>query len=180
MPHQFAALLDHALRLKYRRPAEELGRYGCGAGLSVLDLGCGAGLYTVEMARLVGDQGAVHAVDLQQPMIERTQRRIGAAGLSTPVYYHWTGAYELSLPDASIDLVVMVATLPQIPNRLLALAELARVLKPGGRLAVSEEMPDPAYVPPPVTRRWVEDAGFHFGGQSGTWFCYHQIYFNER
>jgi hypothetical protein len=53
------------------------------------------------------------------------------------------------------------------------------VLKPGGRLAVSEEMPDPAYAPPNVTRRWVEEAGFHFGGQSGTWFCYHQIYFNE-
>ncbi|RIK37578.1 MAG: hypothetical protein DCC55_23825 [Chloroflexi bacterium] len=179
MPHQFAWALDHPWRLKYRRPAEDVGLYGCGAGMTVLDVGCGIGLYTVPLAERVGDAGRVHAVDLQAPLLERARQRVAAAGFAPRVQFHHGGAYQLPLPDASIDLAVMVATLPQIPNRLLALAELSRVLKPAGRLVISEELPDPAYVPPPITRRWVEDAGFAYGGQSGSWFCYHLICFNQ-
>src|SRR5436853_7322824 len=76
MPHQFAAVLDHPLRMKYRNPGETLGLFGFTPGLTVLDLGCGTGTFTVEMARLVGEQGVVHAVDLQQPLIEQTRRRL--------------------------------------------------------------------------------------------------------
>jgi len=180
MPHQFAAMLDHAWRLKYRNPAAELGLYGCGAGLHVLDLGCGTGLYTEEMARLVGETGKVYAVDIQQPMVEKTQQRLLSAGLAERVQFHQSGAYQLPLADNSIDLAVMVATLPQIPNKLLTLAELSRVLKPNGRLAISEEAPDPAYVPTFVTRRWLDDAAFRYGGKSGNPFCYHMIFFNNK
>lgn len=180
MPHQLAWTLDHPWRLKYRNPAEDVGLYGCGAGMAVLDVGCGVGLYTVALAERVGDSGQVHAVDLQAPLLEQARQRVVGAGLERRVRFHHAGAYQLPLPDASIDLAVMVATLSQIPNRLLALAELSRVLKPEGRLAISEELPDPAYVLPPTTRRWVEDAGFTYGGQSGNWFCYHLICFNNQ
>jgi ubiquinone/menaquinone biosynthesis C-methylase UbiE len=180
MPHQLAAALDHPLRLRYRKPAEEVGLYGCSPGMHVLDLGCGTGLYTVELARRVGDEGLVYAVDLQQPLVEQTRARVTAAELATRVRFHCSGAYSLPLPDQSVDLALLIATLPQIPNKLLALAELSRVLKRDGRLVISEELPDPAYTPPFVVRRWVEEAGFTLGGQSGSWFCYHQIYFNQR
>lgn len=180
MPHQFAALLDHPLRLRYRDPVATLGLYGCGAGLTVLDLGCGTGLFTVEMARMVEASGRVHAVDLQEPLLAQARQRLATAGLSERVRFHCCGADRLPLADNSIDLAVVIATLPQILNRFSALTELSRVLKPGGRLAISEELPDPAYAPPAVTRRWVEEALFHFGGQSGSVFCYHQIYFNNK
>jgi ubiquinone/menaquinone biosynthesis C-methylase UbiE len=178
MPYQVAQALDHPWRLKYRTPAEDVGLYGCGAGMTVLDLGCGVGLYTVELARRVGDDGVVHAVDLQQPLVEQARQRVAVADLSRRVRFYCEGAYGLSLADNSVDLAVLVATLSEIPNQLLALAELGRVLKPGGRIVVSEEMPDPAYVPPWVTRRRLEEAGFLFGGQTGNWFCYHLIAFN--
>ena len=74
----------------------------------------------------------------------------------------------------------MIATLPQIPNKLLALAELSRVLKPDARLAISEELPDPAYVPPGTTRHWLSEAGFRYGGQSGSLFCYSLLFFNDK
>lgn len=180
MPHQFAKVLDHPLRMKYRDPVETLGPFGFAPGLAVLDLGCGTGTFTVEMARMVGEQGVVHAVDLQQPLIEQTRQRLAAADLAARVRLHCSGAYQLPLADDSVDLAVMIATLPQIPNKLLALAELSRVLKPGARLAISEELPDPAYVPPNVTRQWLSEAGFHYGGQTGSLFCYSLIFFNEK
>ncbi len=179
MPHQFAAALDHPWRLKYRQPAEDVGVYGVAPGLHVLDLGCGSGLYTVELARRVGDNGRVYAVDLQAPLVEQARQRVAQAGLSQQVDFHCAGAYRLPLPDASIDLALLIATLPQIPNKLLALAELSRVLKPDGRMVISEELPDPAYAPPPMTRRWLTEAGFRIGGQMGNWFCYHVVAFNQ-
>ncbi len=180
MPHQFAKALDHPLRLKYRNPRATLGLFGVAPGLTVLDLGCGVGTFTVEMARMVGETGTVHAIDIQESLIEQTRQRIAAVGLAERTRLHRSGAYQLPLADDSIDLAVLIATLPQIPNKLLALAELSRVLKRGARLAVSEELPDPAYVPPAVTRQWLAEAGFRFGGQSGSFFCYSMIFFNEK
>ena len=92
MPHQFAKALDHPLRLKYRNPAETLGLFGITAGMTVLDLGCGAGTFTEEAARMVGEAGYVHAVDIQAPLIEQTRQRITAAGLSSRVQLHCSGA----------------------------------------------------------------------------------------
>jgi len=180
MPHQFAKVLDHPLRMKYRDPGETLGLFGFAPGMTVLDLGCGTGTFTVEMARMVGENGVIHAVDLQPPLIEQTRQRVTAAGFTERVRLHCAGAYQLPLADDSIDLAIVIATLPQIPNKLLALAELRRVLKPGARLAVSEELPDPAYVPPGLTRQWLTEAGFRHGGQSGTFFCYSLLFFNEK
>ena len=176
MPHQVAALLEHPLRMRYRDPAETLGLFGVSAGMTVLDLGCGVGLFTVEMAQMVGAQGVVHAVDLQAPLVERTRQRALDAGVGDRVQVHHSGVYELPLPDECIDLVVAVAVLGEIPNCLAALTELRRVLKPGARLAVSEELPDPAYVRPGLVRRWAEEAGFHFLGKTGSFFCYHSVF----
>lgn len=179
MPHQFAHLLEHPWRMKYRHPVDTLGLFGFAPGMCVLDLGCGTGLFTLEMARMVGVSGLVHAVDLQQQCVTETENRVMAAGLQERVRCHCSGAYQLPLANESIDLAILIATLPQIPNKPLVLAELARVLKPGGRLAVSEELPDPAYAPPAVVKGWIEDAGFRFGGQTGTFFCYSMIFYRE-
>ena len=64
-------------------------------------------------------------------------------------------------------------------RRTLALLEIQRVLKPGGRLAVSEELLDPAYVPEFTLRRWLEEVGLRYGGRSGNPFCYNLIFFND-
>ena len=177
MPHQKAAWLEHPLRLRYRNPSELLGLIGLFSGMSVADLGCGTGLFTVEMARRVGRTGMVHAVDLQAPMIAHTRQRMRGAELDEQVCFHHTGIHTLPLPDQSVDVALMVAVLGELPARIMALDEVRRVLKPGGRLAISEELLDPAYVPAPLVRRWAEDAGFRFGGLTGTPFCYTMILF---
>ncbi|HXF62008.1 MAG TPA: methyltransferase domain-containing protein [Caldilineaceae bacterium] len=180
MPHQMAGWLEHPARLRYRNPGELLGLFGLYSGMEVLDLGCGTGLFTVEMARMVGPTGTVHAVDLQAPLLAQTRRRLEAAGLAERVRFHHAGAYGLPLAENSVDVALAVAVLGEIPNRVSALSELRRVIKPGGRLAVSEELPDPAYVPAPLLRGWVERVGFRVGGKTGTPFCYSMVFLNEK
>ncbi len=180
MPHQFADMLDHPWRLRYREPVDTVGIFGISAGMTILDLGCGTGTFTVEMARMVGQEGVVHAVDMQRSLLLKAQTRMQQAAVGTQVFFHHSGAYQLPLENSSVDLAILIATLPQIPDKAQALAELRRVLKPSARLAVSEELPDPAYVPPRVTRHRVEAAGFLFAGQSGSPFCYSQLFLNDK
>lgn len=179
MPHQFARWLDHPWRLAYRNPGETLGLYGFRAGMTALDAGCGSGLFTAEMARMVGSDGTVHAVDLQFPCIARASKRIAEVELAARVRFHHCGLYELPLEDDSVDLAVVIATLGEIADRLLALAELKRVLKIGGRLAISEEVPDPAYLTSREVRHLSQASGFRYGGKSGSAFCYSMIFFND-
>lgn len=177
MPHQMAALLDNPMRLRYRNASDTLGLYGIEAGMQTLDLGCGTGLFTEEMARMVGPTGVVHGVDIQARMVDATRSRI----LATPVLVnsvtlHHAGAYSLPLDDGSIDVAILIATLGEIPDRLHALLELQRVIRPGGRLAISEELPHPAYMTAGGVRRFAAEAGFQFEAKTGTPFCYHTIF----
>lgn len=176
MPHQVAAVLDHPLRLRYRDPAESLGLFGIGVGMTVLDLGCGTGLFTVPAARMVWDEGMVHAVDIQVPMLEETRWRCAEAGIAERCAFHHAGAYDLPLENQSVDVAICIATLGEIPDRLHAMLELYRVIKKGGRLAVSEELLDPAYLSSGTVRQFAEEAGFSFAGKTGNPFCYHIVF----
>lgn len=180
MPHQMATWLDHPARLRYRNPGATLGLFGLFGGMTVLDLGCGTGLFTAEMARMVGTEGTVHAVDLQPPMVALARTRLAHLGLGGQVQFHAVGAYDLPLRDSSVDVAMLIAVLGEIPDRGRALAEVRRVLKPGARLAVSEELPHTGYVPAQLVRKWGEAAGFGYGGKTGSPLCYSMIFFNHK
>jgi len=180
LPHQFAAWLDHPWRMRYLHPGDILGLYGVYAGATVLDLGCGTGLFTVNAAQMVGEQGRIHAVDLQATMLDRTRAMVEAANLSDRVELHWSGAYDIPLPDDSVDLAIVVATLGEIPDKPAALSELRRIIKPGGRLGCGEELPHPAYLLPRSVRRWTEEAGFRYAGKTGSPFCYQMVFTNDK
>ena len=196
LPRQFAGLLELPLRRQYLDPGEVLGMYGVNAGMEVLDAGCGTGIFTVEMARMLGgqsgsqsgsqgaspvsSQGRVHAVDLQPSMIERTQARVAEAGVGNLVQLHQVGLYDLPFADDSIDLAVLISTLGEIRDKPAALSELRRVLKPGARLGVTEEMLFTTYQLAGSARRWVEEAGFRFLAKTGSPLCYHMVFVNEK
>ena len=178
-PAPLRDLLDHPARMRYRDPAATLGPFGLGPGQTVLDLGCGTGTFTVEMARQVGREGRVHAVDIQASMLDAARAKVKEAGFSRRVHLHHCGAYNLPLERDSVDVVVLIAALSEMPQPLFALEELRRVLKPGGRLAVSEEMPHTGYVLQRTVRLWLREVGFRYGGLRGTPFCYSLLYFND-
>ena len=135
-------------------------------GERVLEVGPGTGYYTLDVAHAVRPGGGVDVVDLQQEMLDHTMRRARARGVEniTPAR---ADARRLPYPDASFDAAYLVAVLGEIPDQPAAMNELARVLKPGGRLVVGELFGDPHWVSPRSLRARAEDAGLAFERRSG-------------
>jgi len=111
-------------------------------GRVVADLGCGTGRYALQLARMGAER--VFGVDLVPEMLEVARRKARRAELSDLVEWHEGDASVsggLPLPDASVDVAVCALTLSFVPEPAPALAEMARVLKPGGSLVVSDYHP---------------------------------------
>jgi arsenite methyltransferase len=102
------------------------------AGGVALDVGCGPGSVTAGLARAVGPDGLALGVDISESMLARAVR----AGSGLPAGFLRADAQRLPLRDATVDAVACVAVLQLVPDPVAALAEMARVLRSGGRLAV--------------------------------------------
>ncbi len=154
--------LDSDYRRAIQPPQQIIERSGIRPGMKVLEVGCGSGAYTTHVARAVGPEGEVCALDIQPEMLEQIARKLRRPeNQDIRNIRLWQGsAYDLPFDDETFDVVYMITVLQEIPDRWLALAEVNRVLKPNGRLAVTEFMPDPDY---PLVRSTIKQgrsAGF--------------------
>jgi arsenite methyltransferase len=97
-----------------------------------LDVGSGPGSVTASLARAAGPEGLALGVDISEPMLARAVR----AQAGPQVGFLRANAQQLPLRDQTVDAVVSIAVLQLIPDPPAALSEIARVLRPGGRMAV--------------------------------------------
>ena len=136
------------------------------AGDRILEVGPGTGYYTLDVAEWVKPDGEIEILDLQQEMLDHTIRRAGERGL---VNVNPTQSDATSMPyeDDSFDAAFLVTVLGEIPDQDAALRELARVLKPGGRLVVGELLGDPHYVRLAPLRLRASGAGLAFERRVG-------------
>ncbi len=171
VPPIVAYFLNSPLRRKMQPPEKVVGWMDIRPGMQVLELGPGPGTFTFEAAKLAGPEGQVYAVDIQPQMIAKLEAEIKRRGVSN-VSPKVASAYELPLPDQSVDRAFMITVLCEIPDRQRALGEIKRVLKPDGLLAVGEALFDPDYPRRRTVIAWCRQAGFELVGSYGSWLHY--------
>jgi arsenite methyltransferase len=106
-------------------------------GQRVVDVGCGAGLDSLIAARMVGPHGQVIGVDMTAAMLEKARRSATTAGL-TNVEFLEGYAEALPVPEAWADVVISNGVLNLVPDKVAALMEMARVLKPSGCVQIGD------------------------------------------
>jgi SAM-dependent methyltransferase len=106
-------------------------------GDSVLDVGSGSGTDALICARLVGPGGRVYALDMTEPMRAKLRATAQAAGIGN-IELLEGDAEAIPLADASVDVVTTNGVLNLVPDKARAIAEIHRVLRPGGRLQIAD------------------------------------------
>lgn len=148
-----------------------LGVLGATSGERILEVGPGGGYYTLAVAEVLAPDGQLDLLDVQQEMLDHTTARAAAAG-TTNVDARRGDAQQMPYDDGTFDAAYLVTVLGEIPDQGAALRELARVVRPGGRVVVGELFGDPHWVRPGALRRRAVDAGFAYERRLGTALAY--------
>jgi ubiquinone/menaquinone biosynthesis C-methylase UbiE len=141
------------------------------AGMSVLDAGCGPGRLTIPLAKKIGVDGKVTAVDIQSRMLDRVKEKATANHLFN-IDYLQVKIGDGKLKNHQYDRALLVTVLGEISDREKALKEIFEALKPGGLLSVTEIIFDPHFQRRSTVSRLTIEAGFQVKKTTGNFLAF--------
>lgn len=134
-PPEYFGLLEAPDRDLWQHPDQVMDELGIAENAVVADIGAGSGWFTIRLARRVGPNGTVYAEDVQPETMSAIKRRATAEGL-TNVRTVLGQDGDPKLPRGVLDAVLIVDAYHEIEDRVMLLRNLAKALKPGGRIGV--------------------------------------------
>ncbi|MCM2254522.1 MAG: methyltransferase domain-containing protein [Vicinamibacteria bacterium] len=145
-------LLERPERDAYQMPEQVMRTLDFRPGERVADIGAGSGYFALRVARAVGPEGRVWALDINDTLLELLADRVAKAGLAN-VKVAKVERDDPKLPPGSVDTILMVDTLHYVADRPAYARKLAAALAPGGRVVVIDFLPKPIgerpWGPPP-------------------------------
>jgi SAM-dependent methyltransferase len=138
----------------------------------VLEIGSGTGRHAVQVAQWIAPTGTLDVFDVQQDMLDAVMRRAEDHSITNITPTLGQAGDQLPYSDDQFDAAYLVTVIGEIPDPDVALRELRRVLRPGGRLAAGEVLLDPDYTSLRELRSLAEASGFRFVRRYGSPFAY--------
>ena len=169
-PPHLAFLLDIPIPGLRTKPSALVEHLALEPGTRVVEIGPGSGVYTKALLE-AEPQPRLVCLDLQPTMLQNLRRRLGARSPSLVC----ANASALPFRDHSVDRILLVSVLGEVPNRDRALGECARVLGDTGTLVVAESVIDPDYIAPKTLVREAHAVGLFPVDHRGSWMSYTQV-----
>jgi ubiquinone/menaquinone biosynthesis C-methylase UbiE len=135
-PWQCAWFLDNWIRRLIHNPDKILGRY-VEKGQTVLDLDSGPGMFSLAMAKMVGEEGKIISVDIQENMLQILRRKSEHAGLDSRILLHKSRPDGIGISE-KVDFALAFYMVHEVPNKEGFLREVATLLKPKGKFLIVE------------------------------------------
>ena len=172
IPSVLTLIIDNPWRRRFvQKPSTVADQMYLEPGMNVVEIGPGKGSYTIEFAKRVLPDGKVFAVDISESVISRLKQRVVREEIPN-IVARIDNVHAFSFDDESIDRVIAIACLPEIPEPIKALREIRRILKSNGLVSLCELAPDPDYPRRKTVKRWATEAGFQLHSEYGNWFVY--------
>lgn len=146
-------LLEGPDRDAWQQPDKVMDELGIADGSVVADLGAGGGWFTIRLARRVGPNGVVYAEDVQHEMIEAMRRRVERLRLRDRVRFQLGKLTDPELPAGALDAALIVGTYPEMAQPVTLLRNLAKSLKPDGRVGIVDFTKEGGGPGPPMEER---------------------------
>ena len=153
--HEHAHKLDEPERQQWLPVSDVIAGVRASSGLNIADIGAGTGYFAIPLSRAVAPGGRVFAVDRQTEMLERLRARLERGDAVVLVH---ADAAKTTLDDASVDVAFLANVWHELDDHDATLDEMARILKPGGRLAILDWRTDVPEAPGPPREHRIASA----------------------
>ena len=135
-PVWIAHTFDNPLRKLIHNPSKMFTEY-VKERMTVMDIGCGFGFLSIGLAKIVGKEGKVYAVDLQKGMLDKLTKRAKKAGVANIIETHQCSADKIGIED-KLDFALAFWMIHETPDAIDFLKQIHEILKPGGVLFLSD------------------------------------------